>query len=32
VAMEVGGQVLGVLCGLSRARRTVWTTEQQQQL
>jgi PAS domain S-box-containing protein len=32
VAMEVGGQVLGVLCGLSRARQAAWTAEQQQQL
>jgi PAS domain S-box-containing protein len=32
VAMEVGGQILGVLCGLSVTRRTDWTAEQQQQL
>jgi PAS domain S-box-containing protein len=32
VAMEVGGQVLGVLCCLSATRRRPWPAEPQQQL
>jgi PAS domain S-box-containing protein len=32
VAMEVGGQLLGVLCCISESQRTEWTADAQQQL